>query len=769
MEYDIIKNKIIEASKKHPLYNNIIKTNGNIVIGRGSKNPEYLFIGEAPGGNENIQGQPFIGKSGKLLDKWMLENDIKSFSIINSIPIIPLDENNKIRQPTDSEISYFRPFIKELIEFLKPKYIICIGKSAAKCLEKDFKLSEWTENIGFIYHPSYYLRNNIDGSDDFRKLINNKLHENVSDYEEEIVYYDKKQDEVLKDFINKINGKIVDEKTFIFENKKWFIDFHPFDHSDDIIISKDDSPESYDNFLLIKVGSSKIRIAGWTDKKTLLSTPARDIYRNGKEHYCVFDTNIKDLKIFKIKKQKILLKDFMINQQKAENIGGTEMISGILAGLHSFVKQSGQYFKDINQKDECCIGDKKAKIYTRDAMMDEDMLVYDEYFNKHPEIDYYILCKIKGGNYNYIGYVTKEIINNTRIVQMVGQDNDAASKNIRMIFAEQYKPLSDMIKILIDDKKEEIKDIEEQDYVPLHQHSEFSIGDGFGKINYICDALKNKGFKGAALTDHGTLAGAWEFQKAMLERNMKPIIGCEIYTKLEGIEQRFHSTVLVKNEIGWKNLLRLHSFAVRENFYYKPIIPFEMLLENSEGLILMSGCMSAILPNFVKNNKIDMAEELLIKILDKFKDDFYIEIMLHDIEGNQEIMKKLYELSLKFGIKCIITPDSHYPYKEDIKYHEAVKAISLRKKYGEAGFSDKIFYLLQKNDIDELINKNALWMKDFYKTFLKNTFDIMDKIDFKITPPKENDTLPRYKAEFNMNDDKKRMYLEKVFKYKRDD
>ena len=169
-----IKEEIINAAKNHELYHNILKTNGKIVINRGSEHPDFLFIGEAPGFTENNLGLPFVGRSGKILDGW-IEGRIKSYGIINTIPIIPLDKDGKIRPPTNEEIDYFRPLIDKLMLTMNPKYIICVGKSASTFLKKDFKLCEWTNNIGFIYHPSYYLRNGKDGIDDFKRLIE-KIH-----------------------------------------------------------------------------------------------------------------------------------------------------------------------------------------------------------------------------------------------------------------------------------------------------------------------------------------------------------------------------------------------------------------------------------------------------------------------------------------------------------------------------------------------------------------------------------------------------------------
>jgi len=164
-----------DAAKKHKLYQNVISTKGNLVFFRGNlNNPEYLFIGEAPGQEENKVGKPFIGRSGKLLDGWINSSNIKDFVIINTVPIIPLDASGKIRKPTSDEINYFKPYVDNLIKSINPKWIICLGKSALEYMDLSLINLTWKENIGFIYHPSYYLRNGRDGKDDFSKLILNR-------------------------------------------------------------------------------------------------------------------------------------------------------------------------------------------------------------------------------------------------------------------------------------------------------------------------------------------------------------------------------------------------------------------------------------------------------------------------------------------------------------------------------------------------------------------------------------------------------------------
>jgi len=172
-----------KAAEKHELYANVLKTDGNVVIFRGNlDSPDYLFIGEAPGNNENKQGIPFIGRSGKLLDSWLSSKSFDNFAVINTVPIIPLNSEGGIRKPTRQEIDYFRPYIDEVIKSIKPKKIICLGKSALEYMKVDLKNLEWKGNIGFIYHPAFYLRRGQNGIVDFDMLIKNYSSENLENF-----------------------------------------------------------------------------------------------------------------------------------------------------------------------------------------------------------------------------------------------------------------------------------------------------------------------------------------------------------------------------------------------------------------------------------------------------------------------------------------------------------------------------------------------------------------------------------------------------------
>ena len=185
------KEEFFAHAKKSQLYKNILQTNGKIVFGRGSDTPKVLFIGEAPGFSENLIGRPFVGRSGKMLDGWISDLELKeNFAVINVVPIIPL-KDGKIRPPSEDEINYFLPFTQKYIELLNPELIVFLGRSSASIFDKTLspgQVKQWnTRKIFFIYHPSYYLRNGGKGFEPFVEklkqiLIDKTKQETLTDF-----------------------------------------------------------------------------------------------------------------------------------------------------------------------------------------------------------------------------------------------------------------------------------------------------------------------------------------------------------------------------------------------------------------------------------------------------------------------------------------------------------------------------------------------------------------------------------------------------------
>jgi uracil-DNA glycosylase len=143
----------------------------NIVISRGNPNAKLLIIGEAPGPQENIQGKPFVGKAGQLLDKILQAGSFdpeKDVYITNSVfRLPPGDDGKAFRKPSDQEIEYYRPYVLEIVRLMDPRVILLTGNVACQSVLKKTGITSlrghWTQVDGRwimpIFHPSYLLRN----------------------------------------------------------------------------------------------------------------------------------------------------------------------------------------------------------------------------------------------------------------------------------------------------------------------------------------------------------------------------------------------------------------------------------------------------------------------------------------------------------------------------------------------------------------------------------------------------------------------------------
>lgn len=113
-------------------------------------------------------------------------------------------------------------------------------------------------------------------------------------------------------------------------------------------------------------------------------------------------------------------------------------------------------------------------------------------------------------------------------------------------------------------------------FIHLHLHTEYSLLDGVGKIDEYIKRAKELGMTSFAVTDHGNMFGAIEFYQKALKKGIKPIIGLEAYVSEFGMEEKkgrnFHLVLLAKNEIGYKNLMKLSSLGYEKGFYYRPRI-----------------------------------------------------------------------------------------------------------------------------------------------------------------------------------------------------
>jgi len=171
----VSKNMSVDGTNKLDEYLNSIKdclecplgkTRKNIVLGMGNPNADIVFVGEAPGKQEDLQGLPFVGRSGKLLDKMLSSIDLSrdDIYILNVLKCRPPDN----RDPSKMEIEKCEPYLKEQLKIIKPKLIVALGRiSAMTILRTKESLTNMRnqifdyEGIDFLvtYHPAALLRN----------------------------------------------------------------------------------------------------------------------------------------------------------------------------------------------------------------------------------------------------------------------------------------------------------------------------------------------------------------------------------------------------------------------------------------------------------------------------------------------------------------------------------------------------------------------------------------------------------------------------------
>jgi len=272
--------------------------------------------------------------------------------------------------------------------------------------------------------------------------------------------------------------------------------------------------------------------------------------------------------------------------------------------------------------------------------------------------------------------------------------------------------------------------------VHLHVHSHYSLLDGLPKIPELLDYAKELGYEAVALTDHGNLYGAIEFYKEAKKRNIKPIIGAELYLaprsrfskegKIDSLN--FHLTVLAKNFTGYKNLVKLVTIANLEGFYYRPRIDKESLFKYKDGLIILSGCPSGQIPYLIREKKFDEALKVAYEYKEVFGDDFYIEIQNHpNIKDNVLSLPGLLKISEATKIKKVATQDSHYLKKEQAEIQDILMAITTGSKISDPNrltlLGDDFSFLSQ----EEMIEKFSKW-----PDAIENTLEIAEKINIEI-------------------------------------
>jgi len=276
-----------------------------------------------------------------------------------------------------------------------------------------------------------------------------------------------------------------------------------------------------------------------------------------------------------------------------------------------------------------------------------------------------------------------------------------------------------------------------ENFVHLHLHTQYSLLDGACRLDKLFDKVSKLKMPAVAMTDHGNMFGAIEFYSLAIKNGIKPIIGCEMYIaeknrldkSVNGSQKGpFHIVLLAKDEVGYKNLIKLVSIGYLEGFYYRPRIDKEILSKYSQGLIAMTSCLKGEAPYYIREGNITQAERAISEYIDIFgKENLYFELQDNKIPEQKNINKKLVEYSKQFDVGLVATNDVHYLEREDAEAHDALLCIQTQTTLSEQNrlrMSTNEFYL-----------KSAEEMQEAFKEIpeaIKNTIEIANKCNLEI-------------------------------------
>ena len=292
-------------------------------------------------------------------------------------------------------------------------------------------------------------------------------------------------------------------------------------------------------------------------------------------------------------------------------------------------------------------------------------------------------------------------------------------------------------------------------FVHLNVHSHYSIMNGCASIRELVDAAIKDNMQGIAITENGNMFGIMEFfdnvcqinyqRKQKGKKPFKPIIGCELFVAKHGSKEQkdgikdmkgYRLTVLAKNLIGYKNLIKIVSDSWTDGFYGSPRTDHVDLEKYHEGLIVLSGCANSEVFNKIVNDDIVGLEETIKWYKQTFADDYYLELQRNvgfnynsntpsDVMLQQEkINKILIEKAKEHGIKVVATNDVHYIAPDHLAVYNIQQCVATDKTMEEytAQIPLEFRWLKSRKEMCELFAD--------VPEAVASTIEIFDKVEF---------------------------------------
>lgn len=296
----------------------------------------------------------------------------------------------------------------------------------------------------------------------------------------------------------------------------------------------------------------------------------------------------------------------------------------------------------------------------------------------------------------------------------------------------------------------------------LHLHSDFSLLDGYGMVEEYAKRAREINQQYLCVSDHGAMGVIPRQIRACEKNKINPIFACELYVnphqpgdqKLQDYikdwsdvdkkkaRKSYHLLAIATNEVGYKNLVKLSSWGWLHGFYRFPRVNHEQLMKYKEGIIFTSCCYNSEIGQAFDRGGEEAAEEMLVKYMDMFSPNFYLEIMLLDFEKQKPYDAFILKMKEKYGLPIILTNDCHYCKKEDSEMQQKMLMVQtnitiqdiqrMLKESDDADLfvmQDKNLYMKSEEELDQKWESDYSHIIDYelYKEAKATTVEVCRK------------------------------------------
>ena len=265
----------------------------------------------------------------------------------------------------------------------------------------------------------------------------------------------------------------------------------------------------------------------------------------------------------------------------------------------------------------------------------------------------------------------------------------------------------------------------------LHVHTEYSMLDGAAKIKPLFKEAERLDMRAIAMSDHGNMFGAYEFQKVAKGSPVKPIVGIEAYVApgarqfkkpifwgqraetgvadgeggkdVSGGGRYTHMTMWAKDATGLHNLFRLSSLASFEGYYGKPRMDQDLISQYASGIIATTGCPSGAVQTRLRLGQYDEAVRVAGEYQEIFgRENYFLELMDHGISIERDVRADLLKLARQLNIPLLATNDSHYVTEDQADAHDSLLCVGVGKNKDDPNrfrFNGSGYYLKSADDM----------------------------------------------------------------------